>query len=72
MRIAKQAEKQGHDVYALYKTAKVQQRDCRKGQGQSKEKREGQIAAKACSERRACHQRGDWEGDAICPKFNPT
>ena len=42
-------------------------------QGQSKEEREKQIAAaKANSECRACHQRGHWEGDEVCPKYDPS
>ena len=80
MKTVRQAEKQGLDVYALYKNAKYHQRDGRKNrgffkgaQGQSKEEREKQIAiAKANSECRSCHQKGHWEGDAICPNYDPN
>ena len=80
MQTVRRAEKQGHDVYALYKSAKHQQRDGKKKrgffrgpQGQSREEREKQIAAaKANSECRACHQRGHWEGDEVCPKYDPN
>ena len=80
MKTVRQAEKQGLDVYALYKNAKYHQRDGKKNrgffkgaQGQSKEEREKQIAiAKANSECRSCHQKGHWEGDAICPNYDPN
>ena len=80
--VVKQAEKEGYDVYAMYKSAKMQQRGkhkargfYRKGsntnpQGQSGPERQKELqAAKATSSCRACGEVGHWARDPICPKF---
>ena len=81
MKVIRDAERAGCDTYALYRSAKVQQRGKMKSrgffksstqgpQGQSKEERQRQIQqAKAASTCRACGQSGHWANDAVCPKF---
>ena len=81
VQLVKEAEKEGYDVYAMYKTAKMQQRGKSKSrgffkkqashpQGQSTEERSRELErAKATSTCRACGEVGHWARDPICPKF---
>ena len=83
MKVIREAEKAGCDTYALYRSAKIQQRGKMKSrgfyknmnagqgpQGQNKEERQKQIQqAKMTSTCRACGQPGHWANDAVCPKF---
>ena len=83
MQVVKQAEKDGYDVFAMYKTAKMQQRGKTKArgffkkgsgkhpQGQSFEERSRELKrAKATSTCRACGEVGHyWAKDPVCLKF---
>ena len=83
LKVVRDTEKRGVDVYAAYRTAKSQQQGKFKSrgffkktanrQGQSPEERQKEFdQAKATSTCRACGATGHWKRDSVCPKYQET